>query len=741
MHLLIHINEELKQFHLSNRYVSYIFHVMKNGQLGHLYFGKPLKDREDFSSFQDYENINPSTTHSFEGDLGFSLETVKQEAPVYGKGDYRSPALILEGPDGSFISDFHYKSHRIEKGKRKLQGLPTTFAEEQEAVTLRVTLVDDVSGVEWELSYTLFEHLPVIAKSSRLSNGGDSSIFIKHAMSTTLDLPDADYEMIHLSGAWARERHINQRTLSHGIQSIGSVRGASSHQHNPFLALKKEHTSEHAGEALALQFVYSGNFLAQAEVDHYDTTRLSMGIHPESFHWELAPGDRFQNPEVLIGYTTDGMNALSQAFHDVQRKHLISPRWMEKKRPVLINNWEATYFDFNEEKLDRFTDDAKDLGIELFVLDDGWFGKRNDDTTSLGDWFVDSGKLPEGIGTLAANVKKKGIQFGLWFEPEMVSPESELIEKHPDWVVGPKERHQTLGRNQKVLDFSNPDVVDYLFERMSSIIEETQLDYIKWDMNRNITEPFSPYLKEQGAFFHQYILGVYDLYERLTTSYPDVLFESCAGGGGRFDAGLLYYAPQAWTSDDTDAVERLQIQYGTSLAFPLCSMGSHVSAVPNHQTYRHTSLKFRADVAYFGTFGYELDPSQLTDEEKAEVRKQIEFFKSHRGIIKQGTFYRLSDPFQQQDTAWAVVAEDRTKAIVGWYRAAYKPNPKNDQVLKLDGLDPDKSYRIEGWTRKFYGDELLHRGLPLGREFNGANDIQAIRRGDNQSQIFIIQEC
>ncbi|WP_255574352.1 alpha-galactosidase [Halobacillus sp. Nhm2S1] len=736
---MIYINEETQQFHLTNGRISYIFHVMKNGQLGHLYYGKALRDR-DFRHFQDYENTNPSTTHVFEGDPGFSLETVRQEAPVYGKGDFRTPAIILEEPKGASVADFRYKHHQTIKGKPKLEGLPATFAEESEAETLVVTLVDVQAQVEWELMYTIFRNLPVLTRSNRLTNNGEEPVILKHSMSASIDLPDADYEMVHLSGAWARERHIETRKLTPGVSSIGSMRGASSHQHNPFLALKRKETTEDSGEAMAMQFVYSGNFLAQAEVDQYDTTRLSMGIHPQAFQWKLAQGDSFQNPEVILTYTENGLNEMSQSFHDLHRSHLIAPRWMKKERPVLINNWEATYFDFNEEKLDRFTDEARDLGVELFVLDDGWFGKRNDDTTSLGDWFVDEKKLPNGIGTLAEKVKAKGLQFGLWFEPEMISPESELMKQRPEWIVGPPHRHQTLERNQKVLDFANPQVVDYLFERMCALIDETELDYIKWDMNRNITEPYSQYLYDQVNFFHQYILGVYELYERLTTKYPDVLFESCAGGGGRFDAGLLYYAPQAWTSDDTDAVERLKIQYGTSLAYPLCSMGSHVSAVPNHQTYRNTPLKFRADVAYFGTFGYEFDPSQLNEEEKAIVKEQITEFQSLRRLIHSGTFYRLASPFENQDTAWMVVSEGKTEAVIGWYRAHYFPNPKNDQVLKLSGLDPRKRYEIEGMTATFYGDELMHRGLPLGVEFNGANHTKAERSGDHQSQLFVIKE-
>ena len=736
----IYINEERQQFHLTNGQISYIFHVMKNGQLGHLYYGQALTDREDFTHFQTYENTVPYTTHTFADDADFSLETVKQEFPLYGKGDFREAALQIEDDHQIQVSDFSFQGYEIGKGKPKLQGLPVSFAQETEAETLTIRLMDKVTGAEIHLFYTIFENLPILTRSHKIKNGFESTLEIKRLMSLTLDLPDADYELMHLSGAWARERHVKKRKLEQGIQSIASNRGASSHLHNPYLMLKRPAATEHQGEAIGLQFIYSGNFLAQAEVDHFNQTRLSMGIHPGSFQWTLEKGESFQSPEAVLSFSDKGLNGMSQALHDWQRRHLISPGWMKKERPILINNWEATYFDFNEEKLDAFTTEAAKLGIELFVLDDGWFGKRDDDTSSLGDWFVDKRKLPNGIGSLSRTVKQKGLQFGLWFEPEMISPKSELMKERPDWVIGSPGRPQTLGRNQMVLDFSNPEVVDYLYDRMSCLIEEADLDYIKWDMNRNITEPFSQHLRNQGEFYHRYILGVYDLYERLTTRYPNVLFESCAGGGGRFDLGMMYYAPQAWASDDTDAAERLKIQYGTSLGYPLATIGSHVSAVPNHQTLRETPLKFRGDVAYFGTFGYELDPSQLSEEEKSEVKQQIEFFKKVRKLIAQGTFYRLKSPFEGEETAWMACSANGKQAIIGWYKENYRPNPGHNQTLKLKGLQPEKRYEIEGFTRLFYGDELMNRGLPLGKEFNGANPHQAERGGDYQSRIFLLKE-
>ncbi|MFZ0370560.1 MAG: glycoside hydrolase family 36 N-terminal domain-containing protein, partial [Halobacillus sp.] len=421
----IYINEERQQFHLTNGQISYIFHVMKNGQLGHLYYGQALTDREDFTHFQTYENTVPYTTHTFADDADFSLETVKQEFPLYGKGDFREAALQIEDDQQIQVSDFSFQGYEIGKGKPKLQGLPVSFAQETEAETLTIRLMDKVTGAEIHLFYTLFENLPILTRSHKIKNGFESTLEIKRLMSLTLDLPDADYELMHLSGAWARERHVKKRKLEQGMQSISSNRGASSHLHNPYLMLKRPAATEHQGEAIGLQFIYSGNFLAQAEVDHFNQTRLSMGIHPGSFQWTLEKGESFQSPEAVLSFSDKGLNGMSQALHDWQRRHLISPGWMKKERPILINNWEATYFDFNEEKLDAFTTEAAQLGIELFVLDDGWFGKRDDDTSSLGDWFVDKRKLPNGIGALSRTVKQKGLQFGLWFEPEMISPKSE----------------------------------------------------------------------------------------------------------------------------------------------------------------------------------------------------------------------------------------------------------------------------------------------------------------------------
>jgi alpha-galactosidase len=733
MAMSILVNQQ--QFHLTNGKISYIFQVLKNGQLGHLYFGKALQPR-DYRHFQRTNNPTPASCHAYEDDAAFSLETIQQEYPVYGKGDFREPAFMISNGQKP-IANFVYKSHDIVKGKPRLKGLPATYAHTDEAETLLIVLEDTYQQVELELSYTIFENEAVIARNARLINKTDGALSIDRMMSLSVDLPHADMEMVHLSGTWARERHVKTRKVEQGIQSISSIRGASSHHHNPFLALKALDATEHTGEVLGFQFVYSGNFLAQTEVDHYGVTRVQLGIHPLGFQWTLSQGDAFQTPEAIMVYSDQGMNGMSQTFHRLYRHQLISEQWKNKERPVLINNWEATYFDFNEEKLLHFAKEAKELGVELFVLDDGWFGKRNNDQSSLGDWTVDLEKLPDGIASLAEKVKSTGLEFGLWFEPEMISPDSDLFREHPEWAVGIPGEHSTLGRNQRVLDYTRAEVLDYIFERMKGIIEATNLDYIKWDMNRNITEAYSAGLEHQGEFFHRYILGVYDLYERLTSEFPNVLFESCAGGGGRFDPALLYYAPQAWASDDTDAVERLKIQYGTSMAYPIYSMGSHVSAVPNHQTLRETPLSMRADVAYFGTFGYELDPSNLSDEEKEIVKAQIKRYQSLRHLVRDGEFIRLQSPFESNETAWMIVSTDQKEALVGWYKASSTPNPRTNQFLKVRGLATDRAYDVNGVV--YFGDELMQHGLPLPIEFNGANGEQAERGGDFQSKVFYLK--
>ncbi len=734
------IKFENQTFHIANDQVSYVMKIMRNQQLGQLYFGKCIRHRESFDHLLVERGVILAPC-AFEGDLDFSLEVLKQEYPAYGTGDYRDPAYQLTIDNGSRITDFTYRSHKIYKGKDPLQGLPHTHGTGIE--TLEIHLFDEVIQVEMILKYHIFESVAGIVRSVEFNNKSDKIVKINRAMSMSLDLPDAEYEMVTLDGAWSRERHISTRKLAKGVQSVSSSRGASSAMHNPFFALKRESASETSGEVYGFTMIYSGNFLAQAEVDAYDVTRVIIGINPFEFEWTLDPNTTFQTPEAVIVYSKDGLNGMSQNFHNLFRNHLMRGDYKNKPRPILINNWEATYFDFTEESILKIAGKAKELGIELFVLDDGWFGSRDNDTTSLGDWSVYLEKLPNGIAGLAKKVNDLGLDFGLWFEPEMVNEISELYKTHPDYVIKTPNRKLSYGRNQFVLDFSRSEVVDYIFEKMCETIDGANISYIKWDMNRNITESYSICLEadRQKEFFHRYILGVYDLYEKLIQRFPHILFESCASGGARFDAGMLYYAPQAWASDDTDAVERLHIQYGTSMVYPIVSIGSHVAAIPNHQVERKTSLKMRADVAYFGTFGYELDLNLLPDEEKEQVKEQILFFKKYREIIQYGDFYRLKSGNYY---SFMVVSKDKKTAILAYYKILATPNPSLKKI-NLVGLEESFEYQCNG--KPYYGDELMNVGLLPETEFTGLIQSDLFKgkytsgtdKGDFTSQVYVFE--
>ncbi|WP_117168631.1 alpha-galactosidase [Paraliobacillus sediminis] len=741
--MTIKVNESAKEFHLFNENISYIFRVLeKSKQLEHLYFGKSMKHRDSYKHLIERE-IRPSS-NMFEGDHTSSLEHIRQEYPSYGTTDFRYPAHMITNNEGSHITNFKYDSYQIIKGKPTLNALPATYVEqEHEAETLEITLHDAVLNAKIILCYTIYTDRNVIARNTRFVNEGEEAFFINNAMSTSVDLPDDQYEMVHLYGAWAREGHVETQKLAKGIQSISSTRGASSHVHNPFLALKRADTTNHSGEVYGFSLVYSGNFLGQVEVDTYNVTRVMLGINPFQFKWKLHPSETFQTPECVMVYSDQGLNGMSQTFHELYRSRLARGYWRDKERPILINNWEATYFDFNEEKVLTIAETAKDLGIELFVLDDGWFGERHDDSTSLGDWFENTDKLPNGISGLSKKVESLGMKFGLWFEPEMVSKGTKLFKEHPDWIISTPNRQASHGRNQFVLDFSRTEVVDHIFKLMDEVICKSKISYIKWDMNRYITEAYSATLNsdQQGEVFHRYILGVYNLFDRLINKYPEILFESCAGGGARFDPGMLYYAPQTWTSDNTDAVERLKIQYGTSMVYPLSAIGSHVSAIPNHQVGRMASFDTRANVAFFGTFGYELDITKLSDEEKNKVKEQVAFFKEKRRLIRSGKFYRMLSPFESNETSWIIVSENKTEAIVGYYKVLARPNEQYNRV-KLIGLDPTKLYKIQGTSATHYGDELMHVGIILAGNYTdrAAEYWSKEHPSDYSSKIFVLKE-
>ncbi len=732
-------HEKSQTFHLTNGRISYLMKVLPNGTLGQLYFGRAIRDRENFDHLLEFAS-RPMSSCVFEGNPSFSLEHCRQEYPSHGSTDFRRPAVELRQPNGSRITSFVYHSHTVAPGKPALDGLPATYCEQDsEAETLTIRLRDELLNVSVYLNYTLFASHPALARSARIVNEGGLELHLTHAMSLSLDLPDREYELLHFSGAWGRERHLKVRRLEQGVQSVESLRGHSSHNHNPFVMLRRPGTDEDQGEVLGFSLVYSGNFLAQAEVDTWDTTRITLGINPFGFDWKLEPGEGFQTPEAVAVYSHQGMGAMSRTFHTLYRSRLARGEWRDRPRPILINNWEATYFNFDEDKLVSIAQAAKWDGVELFVLDDGWFGARRSDRAGLGDWIANPELLPQGIPGLAERVEALGMKFGLWFEPEMVNRDSDLYRAHPDWLLQTPGRTPSHGRNQFVLDFSRPEVVDRVHAMMADILSGAKVSYVKWDMNRSITEAYSTALPpdRQGEVFHRYILGVYDLYERLTSAFPHVLFESCASGGGRFDPGMLYYAPQAWTSDDSDAAERLKIQYGTSFCYPVVSMGAHVSAVPNHQVNRATPLSTRANAAYFGTFGYELDLNRLTSEEREQVRAQIAFMKEHRDVIQFGDFYRLLSPFQGNFTAWMAVSPDRRTALVGWYKTLNEVNGPFRR-LRLRGLDPALCYTVDG-TSAHYGDELMEVGLVATDSSAGeCRDGQRPSR-DFDSHIFVLK--
>ncbi|KAA8818788.1 alpha-galactosidase [Bifidobacterium rousetti] len=703
---LIDVDEELEQFHLTNGRVSMILKVVE-GKLINLYTGAAVPGsgsrpgRRDFGYLVDDGFRVQATTADEHGEL--RIEQSRQEFPEYGRGDFRGPAITVLQGNGSRITDFRYAGYRVAPGKPELDGLPATYADsvpgDADAATLSIDLVDDLTGLTATLNYTIFRDEPVIARSVLVTNHGDEPVTIERIASLNLDLPDDDYEMIEFTGAWARERQPYRQPLHPGVQSIGSMRGASGPYFSPNAIIARPGSDEDRGEAFGLAFVYSGNFDLHAEVDAYGATRLQLGINPAGFAWRLAPGESFQSPEALLGHTDRGLNDLSQTFHRIVLDHLERPRWARRERPILINNWEATYFDFTEEKLLELARIAHRAGVELFVLDDGWFGRgehaRTSDRAGLGDWIANPERLPEGVAGIARKINEIGMRFGLWFEPEMVNRATDLYEAHPDWVIATPGRASAVYRQQYVLNFANPAVVDHIYGRMHAILDSANVAYIKWDMNRFITEAYDATrgAEHQGEVFHRYILGVYALYRRLLAAFPDLIIEGCASGGSRFDMGILAYSPQIWTSDDTDAVERLSIQYGTSYFFPVSAMGAHVSITPNHQTGRSESLAMRGAVAMFGTFGYEMDLTRVGEDELDEIARQVAFFKERAPLLHNGDLYRLRAPYDHRQAAWMVVSADRAHAIVGDYVILGVPN-RHKSRLRLRGLDADALYRV-----------------------------------------------
>jgi alpha-galactosidase len=713
-------------FHLQSLGMSYVIQVVKGRYLAHLYWGKRLRlgNLDDLLQFVERTSFcaNPDPL-----DPSFSLDTLPQEYPGYGTSDFRVPAFQVQLRDGFTLVDFQYQNYRIFHGKPALEGLPSTYVEsDEEATSLEIEFNDPVCGLTLFLTYIIYESRNVLTRSARFINHGPERPKILRALSMNIDFADADFELLHLEGAWARERQLERRPLLTGSQSIESRRGSSSHQHNPFLALLRKETTEDYGEVFGFNLVYSGSFLGQVEVDQFKTARIAMGINPFDFSWLLEPGESFQTPEVVMVYSSEGLGGMSRIYHQLYRTRLCRGLYRDQERPILINNWEATYFDFNAEKVEKIAKTAGELGIELFVLDDGWFGKRNDDKSSLGDWFVNREKLPGGLKDLIQRVNRHGLQFGLWFEPEMISPDSELYRLHPDWCLHVPDRSCTQARHQLILDLSRDDVCQTVIKMLTEILAANPISYVKWDMNRNMTEIGSAKLppERQRETAHRYILNLYKMMDKITCSFPQILFEGCSGGGGRFDPGILYFMPQIWTSDDTDAIARLKIQYGTSIVYPPVTMGSHVSAVPNHQLKRATSLEIRSHVASSGCFGYELDLNQLERAEQQLVQQQVAFYKEIRRIIQFGDYYRILSPFEGNEAAWIFVTEDKTEAVAFYFKVLAEPNPPLRRV-RLRGLDPLKDYQLSGEEQILGGDVLMNAGINIP-ESKLLGDFQSI---------------
>jgi alpha-galactosidase len=693
--------EDNQIFHLQSKDMSYIIQL-KDGFPLHVYWGKNLRIDGNLNRLHHYPDFA-------------SIDRLPQEYPQYGTGDFRNPAYQVRLEDGSRITELVYKSHTIIEGKPKLSGLPAVYVEsDKESQTLEIEMVDNYSGLTVRLSYTVFEEHNAISRSVQFVNDGTQLVALERALSASVDFSDYDYEMVYLSGGWAREANMKRRPLDTGLTTIESRRGASSAQFNPFMALVRPSTDEDQGEVFGFSLVYSGNFVAEAEVDYLFSTRVSIGINPFDFEWLLEPGQYFQTPEAIMVYSSEGLGGMSRTYHRLYRTRLCRGIHRDQERPILVNNWEATYFDFNAEKIESIATSGAELGIELFVLDDGWFGKRNNDTTSLGDWVEDRNKLPDGLTNLAERVNELGLLFGLWFEPEMVSPDSDLYRKHPDWCIHVEGRRRTEARTQLMLDLSRSEVCDYLFKSLSEIFSTVPISYVKWDMNRNMTEIGSATnsANRQKETAHRYMLGLYGLLEKLHQQFPQILFESCASGGGRFDPGMLHYMPQTWTSDNTDAIERLKIQYGTSLVYPVSTMGAHISDVPNHQMHRIVSLVTRGDVAMSGNFGYEMDLTTFSEEEKLIAKGQVARYKEIRSLVQQGDLFRLKSPFEGNETSWMFVSEDKSEALVFYFQVLAEPNPPLKK-LKLKGLHPDLDYRIGQEEVNYGGDRLMHSGLHI----------------------------
>ncbi|MBQ6565950.1 MAG: alpha-galactosidase, partial [Treponema sp.] len=666
---------------------------------GHVHYGKKLGGQDDLAQLLRV-NEYPFTPSKLKREKLSFFDAFQWVYPCGGMVDYRERALDIRNGKGQSAVSLSVRSHEIVRGKKALNGLPATWGEDKDCMTLVLHCADDILNLEVDLYYSVFEGIDAIARHAEIKNCGNETLEIRKALSLCMDMDrqDKEFDFISLHGSWARERHMDRVPLHHGKSNVYSTRGETGHQMNNFAALAERNADWDRGEVYGLALLYSGNFITQAELNQFDSVRFVTGINPETFSWQLNPGERFVTPEAVLVWSDKGLNGMSQEFHNLWRTHLIRGSWRDKSRPVLINNWEATFFDFDTDKLIAFAGEAAKHGIEMLVMDDGWFGHRNSDDSSLGDWFVNEDKLKGGLAHLVSEVNKLGLKFGIWFEPEMISPDSELYRQHPDWAIQVAGREPGQARQQFVLDISRKEVRDCIYGQIKKVLESANIEYVKWDMNRPLSDLGSSCLstEQAGELSHRYVLGLYEMQERLVTDFPGILLENCSGGGGRFDAGMLYYSPQIWCSDDTDAVERLAIQEGTALVYPLSSMGAHVSVCPSQACGRNTPFRTRGYVALAGTFGYELDITKMADDDKSLIDGQIDLYHMYNPLVREGDYYKIASSRENGNDydAWEVVSKDKTEALVTVVQVLAKPNSKSRKII-IKGLDPARKYRAE----------------------------------------------
>ena len=733
---MISFNKKTNTFRIETPDSDYIISIINGGYIIHTYYGEKLGE-DDVTYLARPREYGFADNPIFREKHSF-LDYIPQEFPTDGLGDFRRSALAITNSSGNNGIELKYKNHEIIDGSISIPGLPCVFGDKKSSQTLKITASDELLNIEVSLFYTVFEGINAIVRFAKITNCGKDTVYIKKALSASFDMDNDNYDMITLHGSWARERHIDRRPVHKGLQGVVSMRGETSHQEHPFIALLEKNADENTGKVYGLNFIYSGNFVGEVQNNQFDSLRIQMGINPENFAWKLKTKEEFYTPQAVLTYSNCGLNGMSHAFHDLYRDHLIRSPYKNKMRPILINNWEATYFNFDTEKLLDIAREAHKDGIEMLVMDDGWFGKRNFDDNSLGDWIVNEDKLKGGLKHLVDEVNKIGLKFGIWFEPEMISPDSDLYRAHPDWAIQIQGRIPGMSRQQLVLDITRKDVRDYIYNSVAAILKSANIEYVKWDMNRQLSDIGSTNLPSDqiGEFYHRYVLALYEMQERLISDFPNLLLENCSGGGARFDPGMFYYSPQIWCSDDTDAIERLSIQEGTALMYPLSTMGAHVSVCPNHAVGRVTPFKTRGYVALSGTFGYELDITKLPPEERAMIPHQVELYKKYSSLVREGDYYRIASFSQNNEyDAWTSISKDKKQALVTYVQVLYHPNYKT-RFIKVPGLNADSKYKItfpdENQTEYppqiLTGKTIMNAGIGIKRLW-----------GDFQSQIIYLE--